>query len=332
MKDKRILLCRTGGIGDVIHTLPLVKYLRKKYPTSSIEYLTSSSVAGLLEKYCPYISRVWRFDKKNKRQNYLNIVNNSDGIDYFFNLHSSLSFYFANMLFFRAKKYFQYKKDKSIHAVINFARTYDPFVSAFELEMKTLHEIEGSELLKKYNLKENKYICLVPGVGKVRIHRGWLFENWLSLTKKFLYLNPDIKVVFLGGEDERKNFENIFNILRDRVVNLIGELSLPDTVEIISKSDKVISCDTGLLHIASALSKSVIGLYGPTLPERTGPFTADYQVILAKDCKCSRGLWDTKKCKLTKLPKGFCMDSLTVDNVLGNISGELTGKQIERVK
>jgi len=257
-------------------------------------------------------------------------------INCFFNLHNSLSFYFLNLFFIRAKRFFQYKKDNSIHAVINFARTYDSSISAFELESKTLMDMESDTLLEKYNLHENKYICVVPGVGKVRMHRTWPFEYWLNLTKKFLFVEKDFKVVFLGGEDERIFFnkpqgDNLMPGFKDRVVNLIGELSLTDTAKLISKSNKVISCDTGLLHLASALSKKVIGLYGPTLPKRTGPFTSDYQVLVAKDCKCTSGLWDLKKCKMTKLPKGFCMDNLTVDNVISNIYSEMANRQIESI-
>ena len=226
-KDKRILLVRLGGIGDVIHTLPLVKYLRKKYPESSIEYLTSPNVADLLEEHCPFINKVWGFNKKNKKQISRDILNESHKIDYFFNLHNSLSFYFFNLFFIRAKRFFQYKKDNSVHAVINFAKTYDPFVSAFELDSKTLIEKDSSALLKKYNLQENKYICLVSGVGKSRMHRAWSFENWLSLTKKFLFIEKGFKVVFLGGDDEKKNFERSGNDIlisgfKDRAVNLIG--------------------------------------------------------------------------------------------------------------
>ena len=335
-KSKRILLCRLGGIGDVLHTLPLVKYLRKKYPAGSIEYLTSPGVADLLESHCPFINKAWRFNKKNKRQICLDILNKPNKIDYFFNLHSSLSFYFLNLFFIRAEKFFQYKKDKNVHAVINFARTYDQSVSAFELDSKTLIEQELGDLLNKYNLQENKYICIVPGVGKSRRHRSWTFENWLSLTKKFLFVEKDLKVVFLGGDDEKNIFDKPQDDtsmpgFKDRAVNLIGELSLPDTAKIISKSAKVISCDTGLLHLASALSKKVVGLYGPTLPGRTGPFTSDYKVLVANNCKCIGGIWDLKKCKMTKLPKGFCIDSLIVDNVLADITSDLSFKEIENV-
>ena len=329
MKDKRILFCRTGGIGDVLHTLPLVKYLKKKYPESSIEYLTSPVVAELLENHCPFIKRVWKFNKRNKTQICRDILNEQHKIDYFFNLHSSLSFWFLNLFFIRAKKYFPYKKNNNVHAVINFAQTYNPLISAFELDSKTLVETDCNDLLSKYNLRENKYICVVPGVGKSRIHRAWPFENWLSLAKKFLFVEKDIKIVFLGGEDEKKIFARFET--KDRIVNLIGELNLSDTSKIISKSHKVVSCDTGLLHLASAFSKKVVGLYGPTLPKRTGPFTSDYQALTAKDCKCTSGLWDLKKCKMTKFPKGFCMDSLSVDSVLSKITSEMANRQIENV-
>ena len=332
----RILFCRLGGIGDVLHTLPLVKYLRKRYPNSSIEYITSSSVADLLESHCPYINKVWVYNKREQSKIAHKILQYQDErqktvgkIDYFFNLHNSFSFYFFNLFFIKAKQFFQYKKDKNVHAVINFARTYDKSISAFELESKTLIETDSAHLLKKYNLQENKYICLVPGVGTSRIHRAWPFENWFSLAKKFLFIEKNIKIVFLGGEDERKMFDGW--VEKDPVINLIGKLSLPDTAKIISNSLKVISGDTGLLHLASALSKKVVGLYGPTLPKRTGPFTSEYQILVAKNCKCINKIWDIKKCKMTKLPKGFCMDSLTVDNVLTNVSSELVGKQIKSV-
>lgn len=346
MKEKRILLCRLGGIGDVVQTLPLVKYLKKKYPSASIEYLTSQMVADLLKSHCPYIDKVWVYDKKNKRQVASNISKEYGKVECLINLHGSLSFYFFNLFFVKANKFLQYRKNNNFHAVINFAQTYDRNISAFELDSKTLIENESEEILRKYNLQKNKYICIVPGVGKSRTHRAWPFENWLSLTKKILFAEKDCKIIFLGGDDEKQIFEkwlaasreiekpeDDFSIpgFKDRAVNLIGKLNLTDTANIISKSSKLISGDTGLLHLAGAFSKNVIGLYGPTLPKRTGPYTSSYKALVAKDCKCISGLWDLKKCKMTKLSKGFCMDSLTVDNVLLAISGEITDRKIESV-
>ncbi|MBI3591656.1 MAG: glycosyltransferase family 9 protein [Candidatus Melainabacteria bacterium] len=347
MKDKeteikRILLCRLGGIGDVIHTLPLVKYLRKKHTTASIEYITSSDVAELIKDHCPYVDRTWVFDKKNKHKVAKNLLNNSVNVDYFFNLHSSLSFFFFNLFYIKAKKFFQYKKDISVHAVVNFAKTYDESLSALNLDMKTVLVDNVEEILDRYSLSATKYICLVPGVGNIRAHRGWPFENWLSLAKKILNYEKDYKIVFLGGKYEQKVFENWINLAKEseayknedsnseslpgfknRAINLTGKLSLSEVARIISKSNYLISCDTGLLHLAAALSVKVIGLYGPTLPKRSGPFTGNYQVISAKNCECISNFLEVKNCKKSKEPSGYCMNTLTVNEILSAVSQNL---------
>lgn len=335
MKDNsiihRIVLCRLGGIGDVIHTLPLAEFLKRKYPNSNIEYITSGDTADLLSSHCLYIDRVWICDKENKKQLAGKILSEKGKIDYFFNLHSSPTFFFFNLFYIRAKKYFQYKKDNNVHAVVNFARTYDAAISAVELKSNTLSVNNAGSVLDKYGLKDVRYVCFVPGVGKVRTHRGWPFEKWLSLTKKLLHHDKDIKVVFLGGKDEEKIIENWLKLVREVfaenieqdfkscTVNLIGKLTLSQGAEVISKSKYLISCDTGLLHLACALSKKVIGLYGPTLPERSGPFTGNFEVIRASDCECIGRFRDIKHCKKSNLPIGSCMNNLNIESVFNII-------------
>ena len=322
---RRIVLCRLGGIGDVIQTLPLVKYLKKKYQEATIEYITSEDVADLLTRHCDFIDKVWVFDKNKKKQLAKEILESENKIDYFFNLHSSLSFFFFNLFYIKAKNFFQYKKKSDLHAVINFARTYDPEISMFNLESNTLCVNNSKDILSQYLLKEGRYFCFVIGVGDVRPHRAWKFENWINLAKKFLYSKKDFKVVFLGGNHEEKIFENQIKLVKDinndRIINLLGKLSLSEVAQIISKSTGLVSCDTGLLHLASALSIRVIGLYGPTLSKRSGPFTNDYKVFEAKDCECICGFKDLKVCKKNKSSistsstSGFCMDSIIVSDV-----------------
>lgn len=314
---RRIVFCRLGGIGDVIHTLPLVKYLRKKYENASIEYITSKDISELLTNSCSFIDRVWAFSKIRKKRLSSEILREGK-INYFFNFHNSLSFFFFNLFYLKANIFFQYKKNNSLHAVVNFAKTYDKTLSGFELDRVTLSVNCEKEFLDSYGLKENKYLCFVPGVGKERPHRGWPFEKWIDLTKKILDHEKEFKIVFLGGEDESSLFDNYKN-LNGQIVNLISKLSLSEATKIISKSACLISCDTGLLHMASAIGVKVIGLYGPTKLERTGPFSANSQVAVAKNCKCISNFWDVKKCKLTKELTGYCMNNLSVDNVLALI-------------
>lgn len=337
VNSRRIVVYRHGGIGDVIHTLPLVKYLRKIYSTASIEYVTSKDTAELLSSCCPYIDKVWIFDKKNKNRFFKSLLGTKSKIDYFINLHTNLRLFFYNLFFIRARRFFQYRKDNSLHAVVNFAKTYDPNLSAFSLDSKLLYIKENNNILKRFDLKEGRYICFVPGVGKIRPHRGWPFENWLGLTKKYLNHQKEFKVVYLGGEYEKNMIESWVNLARGinaykdehdsqslpgfkgRAIDLTGRLSLFESAEIVSGASHLVSCDTGLLHLAAAIGTRVVGLFGPTSSKRSGPFTGNCQVLEAKNCRCINPFIDVKSCKKTSEKTGFCMNSLLVDEVLTNL-------------
>lgn len=322
----RMLLCRSGGIGDVVQTLPFAKYLKNKFPDSNIEYLTSRTISELLKDCCPYVDKVWIFDKGKQKKIAQEILNYqaSNKIDYFFNLHNSLTFFLFNLFYIKAKKFFQYKKNYSYHSVVNYAMTYDRSISMSSLESKTLfvNEKNIDELLVLHGLKKEEYVCMVPGVGKARPHRAWAKENWIELARQIAYIRNGMKFAILGGQEE----ELLIPFFRSNknITNLINKLSLVDNAKIILYSKVVISCDTGMLHLASALGKKVIGLFGPTEPCRFGPFTntreAGAEVIFAKDCQCIGKFKDSKKCKISKEDEtGLCMSTITVENVLSKV-------------
>lgn len=278
-KISRILLCRHGAIGDVIHTLPLCQYLKSKYPEAKIEYLTEKNISMLLDKYCPFIDKTWVHEKGKEKALAAEILQSGIKVDYLFNLHSSLRYFFFNLFHIRAKRFFQYKKDLRLHAAENFLATYNKSLTSYEKE-PVLYVNDFQDLLKRHNLKKNDYVCLVPGVGKHRPLRAWAPKKWGSLVKNIVNSYKELKIVLLGGPDEInlvKLFENINN---NQIINLINKLPLVDTAKIISQAGCLISADTGPLHLAAGLGIKVIGLYGPTCPKRFGPISNPDDVII----------------------------------------------------
>ena len=61
---------------------------------------------------------------------------------------------------------------------------------------------------------------------------------------------------------------------------MTGQTSLEELIELIRRCKLYVSADTGPLHIANALKRPLIGLYGTTSPERTGPYGGDYVHII----------------------------------------------------
>jgi ADP-heptose:LPS heptosyltransferase len=78
----------------------------------------------------------------------------------------------------------------------------------------------------------------------------------------------------------------------------------------------MISGDTGPIHIAAAVGTPIVGLYGPTWPERNGPWHPDDQVVSRADvCECHH----KRQCQRA----ARCIDDITVDEVFAAVERRL---------
>jgi heptosyltransferase-2 len=89
----------------------------------------------------------------------------------------------------------------------------------------------------------------------------------------------------LGGPGDAAIGDQVAALAAD-VVNLAGRTSLPEAIDLIAAAAAVVSNDSGLMHVAAALGRPVIGLYGPTSPALAPPLSAQ-AVILSEDLPCS---------------------------------------------
>ena len=69
-------------------------------------------------------------------------------------------------------------------------------------------------------------------------------------------------------------------------MDLTGRTSLPQMVEVIRQCSAVVTNDTGPMHVAAALRKPVIGVFGPTNPARTGPYGQTDRTLQRHDLPC----------------------------------------------
>jgi heptosyltransferase-2 len=77
----------------------------------------------------------------------------------------------------------------------------------------------------------------------------------------------EIPVVLLGGLDDKARAENIINTVYNPLVyNACGKFSINQTASVIEQSLKIITPDTGLMHIAAAFKKEIISIWGNTVP------------------------------------------------------------------
>ena len=77
----------------------------------------------------------------------------------------------------------------------------------------------------------------------------------------------DKPVVLLGGKGDKALAEKVVELADGNVINTCGTLNLDQSASVIQQAAKVITSDTGLMHIASAVKKDIVSLWGNTIPE-----------------------------------------------------------------
>jgi heptosyltransferase-2 len=116
--------------------------------------------------------------------------------------------------------------------------------------------------------------------------------------------HPRAQIVLLGSNKDHSVCE-VIRTIESRVRNLAGATTLDQAIALIARADAVVSNDSGLLHIASALNKPVIALYGPTDPDHAPPFS-DRAVSMSLRLECA-------PCKQRECPLGHhrCMKEMS---------------------
>lgn len=115
-----------------------------------------------------------------------------------------------------------------------------------------------------------RWIALQPGARW--LNKRWPAEYFARLVNELSAAHHSVRFAIFGGTDDRALGESISRALPNRCLDLTGRTSLGEMVEWLRRCELMVTNDTGPMHIAAALGKPVIGLFGPTDPRRTGPY------------------------------------------------------------
>lgn len=105
-------------------------------------------------------------------------------------------------------------------------------------------------------------IALAPGAA--HFTKRWPVDRWEALARR---IRSNADLVVLGGPGDRQLAESIATAGGDVAASAAGLFTLDGTAALLKRSRALISCDTGVLHLATAVGTPVVGLYGPTVEE-----------------------------------------------------------------
>jgi heptosyltransferase I len=135
----------------------------------------------------------------------------------------------------------------------------------------------AEKIKQKWPVSEGRWIALQPGArwGNKR----WPAKHFAELLARLTADQPAFRFAILGSNEDSALAKEIIPAAPQRCLDLTGQTSLPEMVEWIRACELMITNDTGPMHVAAALSKPVIALFGPTEPQRTGPYGQLHNVI-----------------------------------------------------
>jgi lipopolysaccharide heptosyltransferase II len=156
-------------------------------------------------------------------------------------------------------------------------------------------------------------VALQPGARWQ--NKRWPVENFVTLVRQLAQKHPHTRIAILGDKGDQLLGQIISEAAPDRCLNLCGQTTLPEMIEWIRRCDLMITNDTGPMHVAAALGKPLIALFGPTEPHRTGPYGQLQNVLRVADLPCAPCMKST--CHYEKREE--CLRALTPAAVLARI-------------
>jgi lipopolysaccharide heptosyltransferase I len=132
-------------------------------------------------------------------------------------------------------------------------------------------------LLDYYNLAKAKLLVIAPGSNWDT--KQWRSDAFAEVARHFL--QKKFGVILIGSQGERALCEQVA-ALAPGAIDLAGETTLPELAALLRRANLCVSNDSGPMHMAAALERPVIGIFGPTDPVWAGPYRRADAVLRAE--------------------------------------------------
>jgi heptosyltransferase-3 len=326
---KKILVIQLRRIGDVLMCTPAIRALRARYKDSHITFLTEKESFDLVSLN-PHLDEVIVLDKKRYRNPLYSIKkiwkvrkNSFDLVIDF--LGTPRSAYFSFLSGAKRRVGYNYPFRRHFYNIVIRSNTTLQYAALSRLDALKILGIENCEveldffisdearLFAQNFFKENKidpkHLTISISPSSRRHFRRWALERYAQLAD-WLISQFDAEIILVWGPSEKKIVEQIKRLMKKDPIISCETKNLFQLGAILEKCDLHIGNDNGTKHIAVAMGKPTITIYGPQNPiSWTYPDYSRHK-FLKKEVDCPD--CDKIKHKCTKLS---CLDQITVEDV-----------------
>jgi predicted lipopolysaccharide heptosyltransferase III len=338
----RILLVKPSSLGDIVHALPVVHALKRCFPDCFIGWIVQQAFAPLLAADAS-IDRIYPIqipstsEPQAGRWAYLAALRatlrtlqqlrrqfQQERYDVVLDLHASLR---SGLLgrcnpgglrigFRDAKELNTLFQDQlvDVPAAVQHAQAKNllfcqqlgisPVDEDFHLCCNEEDRQAAQAFLREHGAADKQIISANPAARWQT--KFWSVENWAALADHFAAQD---KVLVFGGSDQDTNYiRDIAQLMRSQPLISAGRLNLVQSAALISQSSLYIGLDSGPMHIAALAGVPVAALFGPTHPERVGPWHVRHHILRAEGLSCL-------ECRKRHCSHLSCMKGISVSMV-----------------
>lgn len=275
-------------MGDVIHALPAVATLKHSFPGSTLTWVIHPRWSLLLDRN-PFVDELIRFDRRKAGSladawRALRRTRHDFAVDFQGLIQSALVATMARCD--RIYGFHQSQAREKLAALFYSNRVLAGGKHVVDRNLELAAAAGASTMLVKFplpdgvpegTLPEGRFVLSNPQAGWGA--KQWPIEHYKMLARR-LRAELGIPLVVNGPHGSQA----LLGSIRDAVVNISG---VPGLIHATRHAAAVLGCDSGPVHLAAALGKPGVAIYGPTDPARNGPYGRSFTVLRSPDAVTS---------------------------------------------
>ena len=344
----KVLLVRLGALGDIVHAIPVAVALRRALPDAQIDWIVSAKHREILD-LVPVLSRtIVVNDREEAKDGVTLMAAMRDLRQQHYDVAIDLQGLLKSALIARASGArrvigFNRRYARESMASLFYTERYDPGGEGLYAPSETRHVVTiNLGLLRPLglNVERPEFDIHAPASATVaqliaRVNgrfallntgAAWPNKRWpadyLGALAAALHQRRGLTSVVLWGPGERALAERVVAVSEGAAV-AASETTIADIAALAAAASVMVSGDTGPTHIASAVGTPLVGIYGPTRPERNGPLGADDETVSrAAVCVCHH----LRQCRRERM----CLMDIPVSEVLAAVERRLDA--VERAR
>ncbi|MBI4964222.1 MAG: glycosyltransferase family 9 protein [Desulfomonile tiedjei] len=319
---KRILVIKPSSLGDVVHTLPLVHAIKRNYPSCHIGWVIQNGFRGIIE-YDPAVDEVipisipstsdpqasrgafvraaaatfralrqlrGRFKARpydlvldlhaSFRSGLLGLAN-PNGFRVGFHDAKELNTRFQNHLI-HTDKALPHAVDKNLAFAAYLGCTVCP--DDFRVIVNPAARDKVRAFLKEQGVESSDRLVYASPAARWAT-KFWTVHGWAELADSLID-RKSARVVFAGSPQDSAYIETIVERMKSPAIVAAGKLSLAEAVALIEAADVYVGVDSGPMHISAFVGTPVVALFGPTDPDKVGPYGTGHRVVQVPGLDC----------------------------------------------